>query len=111
MTLKTDYTNQLNTSLGDAELAGIMFIINNKTLLSSSLISFASSGQKSFIIFIETSYLPEALKLKGNLLNAYLKGAKDELTNTEGFTSTEVVLSLDTSVVGVNKIKFSFTFA
>jgi len=111
MTLKTDYTGQLSTSLSDAELAGIIFISSNRNLIQSNLINFASSGQKSFVFFIETTYLPEALKLKGNLLNSYLKGAKDELTLTEGFATTEIVLSLDTSVVGVNKIKFSFNIA
>lgn len=132
--LKTDYTGALNTALDSAFNAGKSFVSANTgwtevppvypatdptyipKYLTSECISAAVKGQKSFIVFIETSYSPEALRLKGDLLNAYLNGIKTQLENVELINSStkipiEVTVSLDTAVVGVNKIKFSFTFA
>jgi hypothetical protein len=118
MTLKTDYTGTLTSALDAAFAAGNTFIsptlpINtnaNYTTLSAALITAANSGQNTFTVFIATSYLPEALKLNGNLLKAYLAGIYAGLAAQGIYHTYEVALSLDTSTVGTNKIKFNFTF-
>jgi hypothetical protein len=110
MTLKTDYTGALTSALDAAFAAGDAFVVTNLTLLSSSLITAANSGQNAFTVFITTSYLPESLRLNGNLLKAYLAGIYARLAAQGIYHTYEVALSLDTSTVGTNKIKFNFTF-
>ncbi len=110
MTLKTDYTTALNTALTTAFNEGNAFVTTNLTILSTSLTTAAAAGQNTFTVFVTTSYLPEALKLNGNLLKSYLAGIYAGLTAQGIYHTYEVALSLDTSTVGTNKIKFSFTF-
>jgi len=114
MTLKTDYTTNLTDpvtgALPKAFNEGSAFVTTNLALLSSSLTTAAAAGQTTFTVFITTSYLPEALKLNGNLLKSYLDGIYAGLTAQGIYRTYEVTLSLDTSTVGTNKIKFNFTF-
>ena len=110
MTLKTDYTGALNTALTDAFTNGTALVTANLTTLSSGLTAAAANGQSVFTVFVTTAYLPEALKLNGTLLKAYLAGVYAGLTAQGIYHTYEVTLSLDTSTVGTNKIKFSFTF-
>jgi hypothetical protein len=114
MTLKTDYTTNLNSALSDAFTAGGVFVATNLTTLSSSLVAAAQLGQRVFTVVIATSYSFDGLRLKGDLLNSYLSGIKTQLEveqiNAITKIPIEVTLSLDTSDTLTNKIKFNFTF-
>ncbi len=121
MTLKTDYTTALNTALTNAFTAGEAFATANigysdpptnqvPLPLTAACKTAAASGQNTFTVFLTTSYNPEALKLNGNFLKSYLAGIYYGLTAQGVYHTYEVTLSLDTSTVGTNKIKFSFTF-
>ena len=110
MTLKTDYTTALNTALTTAYENGKTFVTTNSAVISSGLTSAAAQGLSTFTIYVTTIEAPETLKLAGDYLKAYLAGIYAALYAEYIYQALEVTLSLDTSTVGTNKIKFYFTF-
>lgn len=112
MTLRQDYFDGLTglqNQLLDAFTNGGTFVTTNLATLSSGLQTAASQGKTTFVITIQTTFKPTALRLNGLLLAAYLDGISDAL-NAQNIFAFECEPTLNTSDISTTSIDFNFTF-
>lgn len=113
VTFKADYfdgATGLHTQLATAFAAGYTNIYTtNAAAITAALKVEAAKGNKSFVINVACSYLPEAMRLEGDLLKAYLDGCISALSEGNIYTY-ECVPSLNTGSNTAISIDLTFTF-